>query len=1501
MFGRRILYPLMMFILASNLLAGIWNVSVTGSDVSGDGSEGSPYASIQTGINASQNGDTVLVHDGLYQENIDFSGKRIVLSSEGGRESTIIDGQASSFVIRMASLEDSTTIIDGFTIQNGNYGLGGGIICQNADPILRNLTIQNNVATDHGGGVIFHQSRAKLFNVQINDNTSGGDGGGAYLYINSDVYFQDVQIGNNTSAEEGGGIGIDNCQLQLENCRIYNNYSPSKGGGIWAFDGRLTIGRSVIENNSTDDDGGGIAAHLGCEFSLHGSTVSGNTAGLEGGGLYLFNNSSVDITYTLIADNIASTNGGGYVIRGNNDSPYFQNNTITNNYANNSQVSEFLDEDASLSIYRNSIIWDSGPGQFSINYNYDAQYCIFPVGWAGAGINITNIEISHLNPLFVFPDTANYSLQLNSPCIDTGDPDLDEDDLIYYLDPDDQDPDGTRMGMGAYYFHQTPAYDGPIWHISVAGSDATGDGSAGNPFASIQMGVESASQGDTIQVGSGTFPDPINVQSKSLTILGGDSSATIIAADQITLQSHSQAQMVSFQNLGFQSNGSGDDYMIWTECTDCSGADSFQVEFLGVSGEGSHAKGFLLAGQRTQLLASHSRFHGFSNPAGNGAVFNLASSSAEFDHCAFSDNSVSGDGQVLYATDSSTVNIRFSSFSGNGTSAGSIALSDGASVVLSNSILWGTPNFQLVVLDEGAACSASISYCDYANGQFGIEDQSGDLDLTWGPGNFSQAPQFVSAGDLNLQANSPCIDAGNPDGDGDGSDWQIDTDDQDPDGTRFDLGAFFYDQRDTIPPLVQLNIPELTEVLENGDTLLITWSASDNVALDWAKLFFTSNAGLSFSLIDSVDANLGELEWIAPDIMADTCRFAIWVSDLSGNISADTLAGSFAIHDGTPPIISISNPNQSTSVREYDSLAVSWEVQDNLGIDHVLIWYSRNPPSEPYIGIADITDGSTSYPVQIRSGITDNARFKLLAFDLSENVGFAESEPFSVTDGTHPVISYVSIPDTLDWAIGTWMDIQVTASDNVEVTGLDLNYSQDDGATWIPIVEDLYPVQGRPTYSWLIPDIPGSCKIQAIVSDAVGLTAEAYSDNFSIMVVYPQLVASLPLIAPWDDIHLLFTQPMEAVDLSLAAQVIGSVGGVYEISGVVSGEHASISAPQGFASLDTLMIVLSSTEWVNAFGYGLDGNGDGVWGGDPGDNDTVFTSVSAAGDYNQDQVFNFADFSDFVLAWHAGHFQYELAPHTRDIPHISIQPDSVFDIFDLATFAAMWNWSVGLNPSPPLLNGFEMVTLESEQSGNRLTLALDNDAYLASQTIITYDPSIVAVALEDPDLAKVSSTSLVLVDSDPDSGYIVITSSQESGPGEAQLELSLTPRTQQAYFIEIGVQGLDGSRNITRKRSSIDLLPIPTTFSLSQNYPNPFNASTTIAYGLPQDCDLSLAIYDLKGRLVKDIYSGRQAAGYHSSQWTGTNNRGQNVASGLYFIVLQTPESRFARKALILK
>jgi len=93
----------------------------------------------------------------------------------------------------------------------------------------------------------------------------------------------------------------------------------------------------------------------------------------------------------------------------------------------------------------------------------------------------------------------------------------------------------------------------------------------------------------------------------------------------------------------------------------------------------------------------------------------------------------------------------------------------------------------------------------------------------------------------------------------------------------------------------------------------------------------------------------------------------------------------------------------------------------------------------------------------------------------------------------------------------------------------------------------------------------------------------------------------------------------------------------------------------------------------------------------------------------------------------------------------------------------------------------------------------------------------------------------------------------------------------------------------------------PVQFRLNQNYPNPFNPTTTLAYDLPKDELVNITIYDMMGRMVTNLVSSQQNAGYKSIQWDATNNAGQPVSAGLYLYSIEAGEFRQTKKMVLLK
>ena len=94
---------------------------------------------------------------------------------------------------------------------------------------------------------------------------------------------------------------------------------------------------------------------------------------------------------------------------------------------------------------------------------------------------------------------------------------------------------------------------------------------------------------------------------------------------------------------------------------------------------------------------------------------------------------------------------------------------------------------------------------------------------------------------------------------------------------------------------------------------------------------------------------------------------------------------------------------------------------------------------------------------------------------------------------------------------------------------------------------------------------------------------------------------------------------------------------------------------------------------------------------------------------------------------------------------------------------------------------------------------------------------------------------------------------------------------------------------------------VPATFSLSDNYPNPFNPTTIINYSIPNDTDVSLSIYNVKGQKVTTLVNGNQTAGSYNAVWNGTDDKNNKVSSGIYFYKITAGENSEMKKMVLIK
>jgi flagellar hook assembly protein FlgD len=90
-------------------------------------------------------------------------------------------------------------------------------------------------------------------------------------------------------------------------------------------------------------------------------------------------------------------------------------------------------------------------------------------------------------------------------------------------------------------------------------------------------------------------------------------------------------------------------------------------------------------------------------------------------------------------------------------------------------------------------------------------------------------------------------------------------------------------------------------------------------------------------------------------------------------------------------------------------------------------------------------------------------------------------------------------------------------------------------------------------------------------------------------------------------------------------------------------------------------------------------------------------------------------------------------------------------------------------------------------------------------------------------------------------------------------------------------------------------------FRLHGNVPNPFATSTAIAFSLAQESEVRLHIYDLSGRLVRELVARQLGPGRHHVNWDGDDALGHRVAQGIYFMRLQAGAFETSKKLVLLR
>ncbi|MDP2895346.1 MAG: choice-of-anchor Q domain-containing protein, partial [bacterium] len=363
---------------------------------SGDGTSWeTPFKTIQEGIDATSEGDAVIVGPGTYPESIQFKGTNILLTSTNPLDpdtvgQTLIHESGPGAAVTFDGTEHEGCVLRGFAIRDGYWRSGGAIDGNETLATIADNLITNNSASSEGGAIVGCHG-------VIRNNVISGNWG---YYAGGALAYCDGLIENNIITGNCVGPGGPPSQSLSAGSGEHPTDVPTEvrpGAGLYRCDG--VIRNNVIVGNNARGFNGGIfmiegwgGGLAGCNGVIEGNVIRDNYADMgDGGGLY-------------------SCNG---VIR---------NNTIVSNRADNGGGLSACD-----GIIRSCIVFgNTAPfAGAQVHASSDPTYsCI--QDWTGGGEGNVNLD-----PRFVDAENGNFRLRVDSPCIDAGfnSPDLAEFDI----------------------------------------------------------------------------------------------------------------------------------------------------------------------------------------------------------------------------------------------------------------------------------------------------------------------------------------------------------------------------------------------------------------------------------------------------------------------------------------------------------------------------------------------------------------------------------------------------------------------------------------------------------------------------------------------------------------------------------------------------------------------------------------------------------------------------------------------------------------------------------------------------------------------------------------------------------------------------------------------------------------------------------------------------------------------------------------------------------------
>ena len=278
------------------------------------------HTKIQWAIDNATAGDTIIVRDGTYNENVDVNKSHLTIQSENGSDKTIVQAQNSSDHVFEVTADSVN--ISGFTIKGATHRAGLYLDCLNYCRVTNNnitnneygldlfnstnIEITDNTITKAKKAIICDYSNSTINNNVIMNNTGYGIGC---------IHFSNSIITNNIIRNNEFGI---ECYFYSDPIITNNSITSNYNYGIGCYESADPI---ITHNNISENDGDGIFCS-GSSPTLSGNSISNNSDY----GIHLINSSNT----TIIGNLVDLNNEYGIYLNDSSNNLIFHNNLVNN-------------------------------------------------------------------------------------------------------------------------------------------------------------------------------------------------------------------------------------------------------------------------------------------------------------------------------------------------------------------------------------------------------------------------------------------------------------------------------------------------------------------------------------------------------------------------------------------------------------------------------------------------------------------------------------------------------------------------------------------------------------------------------------------------------------------------------------------------------------------------------------------------------------------------------------------------------------------------------------------------------------------------------------------------------------------------------------------------------------------------------------------------------------------------------------------------------------------